>query len=148
MGSLVQKVIGPGLTGGVTTAATQGMAVVPAPYDSMLTSVPAVNTIASVTFPATAGKAWVVASVVWSLNALGGVALLAAQSGQIIDGVTKIFDGSLLTPPILAAGAAVDRLVLTNVAYVGSVGNAVKVTFSGVGGANTFERVSASAYLI
>src|ERR1035437_6490185 len=102
MGSLVQKVIGPGLTGGVTTAATQAMAVVPAPYDSMLYNNPAIGVAATVTFPATAGMAWVLAAYTGVYDGTGPLGASIPYL-QILDGATVLWS-NLLGLSVLAAG--------------------------------------------
>src|ERR1035437_3805942 len=87
---VAQRVIGPGLTGGVTTADTQGMAVVPAPYDSQLYSMPATNTQATVTFPATPGKTWVLAAYTATIMGFGIAGAVGIQV-DVLDGAVLIW---------------------------------------------------------
>ena len=143
---LGQKVTGVGLTG--STAAGSAMATAPAPYDSNLVNFAAVNTIASVTFAAVAGKRWVVASLTAIICSLG-VSASVVVDVQILDGAAVIWQGRLAIPAGTAILYNIDRIALSNLAFAGTIGNAVKVQFTGnAGGPNTYEAVSASAYQI
>ena len=145
--SVAQRVIGPGLTGGVTTAATQAMAVVPAPYDSMLSAQPAANIKAFVTFPATAGRSWMISEVSFFMVTIG-VSASIPMGLSVTDGANTLWLSGMTLPAGSAILAVSSAVYLTNLGLLGAVGHAVVVGYDNAPGANIYERVAAAAYLI
>jgi hypothetical protein len=114
------------------------------PYDSMLSHVPAAATQATVTFPATTGRRWVIDHAIWTMRSFAAVG--NAQGIQILDGATPIYQSVGSIP---ATAFVVDREVVgPGAGYVGSLGAAVKVEWVAGGPANTAQRVAAGAYLL
>lgn len=114
------------------------------PADSMLVSAPAAATLATVTFPATAGFRWIIDHVVWTFRTTAAATAVAGVA--ITAGAATLYNSALSLPATIGA---IDREVLgPGAAYVGPVNTAVVVAFSGAGPANTVERVTASAYLV
>jgi hypothetical protein len=144
---LDQRVTGGGIIGGIT-ARNGAMAVATAPYDSMLWSSPAANTVATVTFPATPGRAWLINYASFGLDSAALVTTAVHRNIQIIDGVTAIWSSYISLTAVTATTAQSNSVTLNNVAYVGSIGASVTVTFSSAAGANVFENVNAAGYLI
>jgi len=145
---MAQKVVGVGIAGGVTTAAVQAMATVQAPYDSVRFSNPAIATQATVTFPATAGKAWLIAYATFTMESAGVIAVNQRRFMTIQDGVTVIWSAAMVLPAQTAAGGGQNIANFPNLAIVGTVGNAVTVTFINPPVAGSFQTVNACAYLI
>ena len=141
--SLPQQVIGTGISG--ATAAGSAMAVVPAPYDSALYSLPAANTQAIVTFPATVGKRWLLHSFVATLLNLGVGTIASASQLEIVIGVTRVF---LTQLGVNAVSGTIDKLTMFNLAYTSGINQALVIDFLVAGGANTYQSISAAAYLI
>ena len=145
--SLRQKVTGGGLASGfLFSAANSGLIVVPAPYDSMLYNNPAIGVVATVTFPATAGMAWVLAAYTGVYDGTGPLGASIPYL-QILDGATILWS-NLLGLSVLAAGAVASNLyTISNVAYKSSVGASLTVRFNGITPGYQ-QSVSAAAYLI
>jgi hypothetical protein len=114
----------------------------------MRSLVPAANTRAFVTFPATAGKAWVIHSIEASMLASGGITVATNGMVEVTDGAAILWAIYLALPPIVATGQAIDKVFESGLGIVGAVGDALVVGFLAAGGANTYESISAGAYLI
>jgi hypothetical protein len=143
-----QRVTGPGITGGVTTAANQGMAVAPAPYDIQLVNIPAGNTQAIINLPAVAGRAYLVHSLAFSMLFQNGITTSITKEVRVLDGATYLWTSNLYLPIGTATTSFVDRLVVTGLALVGAVGHGLEISFISAAGANTFEKCSVGAYLL
>lgn len=114
------------------------------PYDSMLVHVPIAATQATVTFPATAGKRWVLDTATWTFHSAVGAANV--QTIEVVDGATQIWVSALA---ILAAADSIDRQAIgPGLGLIGTTNTAMIVRFTAAGIANTLERVAAAAYLI
>ncbi len=114
------------------------------PYDSVLLHTPAANVLATVTFPATANRRWVLDHAVWTLRNTAAAA--AAVSIEILDGAVTIWRHALT---IQAVVNAVDRMVLpSELGIASTAANGLTVRFAAAGGATTVESVTAGAYLL
>lgn len=145
---LSQKVTitsGSGISG--VTAGTTALAVAPAPYDSMLFNLPGVGVAASVTFPATPGKRWMIAMLTASMT-LSGVAGGGSPVVSVKDGATIIWGSFMALTTGVAGSVLIDHLALTNLALIGSVNTNMVVSFSAGAGGAGFETIAAGAYLI
>jgi hypothetical protein len=146
--SVAQRVTGPGIAGGVTTAATQGMATAPAPYDSNIIATRiGAGAAAIAIFPATPGKAWLLSLLAATVGATGAQAGVTAVL-QVFDGVTVIFQEYLPITTSLAGVYPVNQLSLTNLGLVSTIGNSLTITFNTACAANQLEMISVGAYLI
>lgn len=128
---------GGGISGGVT-AATGAMAVANAPWDSFLTNRSPGGT-ATITFPATVGKSWLINFVSGSLVNNGAAPLtnciLNANAFNLADaGVQGIVGYSW-------------SWVGSNLAILFAPNTAVTISFSNFNG-GVFQTISAGAYLI
>jgi hypothetical protein len=146
MGILAQKVTGGGIGGG---GSGTSLFAAPPPYDSLLISNPASGVVATVTFPATLGKRWMVAMIYADLSEITLIASAAQTSAiQVLDNAVEIFRGRLVTPAVLINVMAISNYHDSNLAIVGSVGNAVTVCFNPAPNANGNESLAVGAYLI
>jgi hypothetical protein len=143
---LAQKVIGPGISD--STAANGSLAVVTTPYDSCLFNYPGTNAKATVTFPATPGKSWVIAFIEATCWSSLVVSTSSAQFVQITVGGTQVFGVVLALLAATATTTVTDRLVVTNMAIKCTAGQSVTVEFKNALGTNTYEAIGAGAYLI
>lgn len=114
------------------------------PYDAMLNHVPAAATKATVTFPATTNRRWVLDLATWLLYSTAAAA--TQQAVTVLDGATLIYASTLVIP---ATASVDDRLSIgPNLGLSGTLGAALTVEFTAAGPANTVERVTAGAYLL
>lgn len=142
-----QQVVGTGLTG--ATAAGSAMATAPAPYDSQLFAAPGAGLQATVTFPATAGKRWVIRTATWSIYNETGAAQAPGGGGsgaRIVDVGGGVLFYIRMGPPAVGGGTII--LSKDNIAYIGGIGNAVTVEFQFALYPGNFQSVNAGANLI
>lgn len=108
------------------------------------TSLPAVNTIATVTFTGSGGKRWQLHGLVATLRNNGAAAATATlQVWDGATGTTKIFAQTLSIPAVTGSQ---DRISLTGMNMMGTVGAIMTIDFTVAGGASAFEEISAWAY--
>ena len=134
---------------GVVPVTSGGYVAPLAPYDSQKVSNPGANAQASIVFPATVGKRWMLHSFIATLRTGGAVVAAYTQILQILDGAVAFYDTQLANPTATTATTYnVDRLAEVGLAYVSAVGNALTIQFTAASGANTTQYLSAGAYLI
>ena len=133
---LAQKVTGIGISG--ATAAGSAMAIVPAPYDRVL-SIRSLGGVATITFPATVGKSWQIGFVSGTSVTVAG----AAFSGGIIT------VGGLVLAEVGIGAIAGNSFVYVNpnVGMLFPANTAVIIAFS-FGAATYNQVISAGAYLV
>lgn len=116
------------------------------PVDSQQVAAPAGGAQATITFPAFSSSQgrWVLDLATWSIHNSAATAL--ASTAQVLDQANPIYQNVLA---ILPTSGSVDRLTIgPGTGLVSQIGNDLVVRFAGVGVANTFQRISASAHLI
>ena len=123
------------------------MGLVDAPQDKNYFHEPAVNTIATISVPAQAGRRPCCTGI--QLGVRTGTVAPAAASVTAVrrDGATGA--GTILwqmTIPIGAVANSIVNLVIAGIHLPGTSGNAMTLEFTAAGGANTFETVNLQAH--
>jgi hypothetical protein len=151
-----QRVTGGGIAvdtfGNVPIAATDGVATLPVPYNSVgnigqISVFPAAGTAASITLPAIAGRTWLVHSFTFQI--MGRLVVSVAQQVNclITSNGTTIWANYATLPAVTATTAINDRIIVSGVALVGQVGFSVVLSMQAPT-ANTSEIINVGAYLL
>lgn len=111
-------------------------------YDDQRTNSPAANTAATVTFPATVGRAWILDFAQGELFAVAAAA--GSASFTVVDGAATIYSVALEIPNV--ANSKDRETIGPMAAYKGSQNTAMIVSV-GAGGVGVSGRVNAGAYL-
>jgi hypothetical protein len=121
----------------------------PVPYDSLLISNPSSGVVATVTFPATPNKRWLISMLLADLFEITLAATAAQTSAiQVLDDVVEIFRARLITPAVVLNGMALSEFNMVGLAITGTAGNAVTVRFNPAPNAAGNESLAVGAYII
>jgi hypothetical protein len=123
----------------------QGVPMYPRDPDAYLTSAPAAATRAVVTFAAVPNQRWVLNQAIWTYRSAAAVA--SAQTIRVTSAAAGDRYVSVMSIP--ATANAIDREQIgPGVGIAGTFEDNLTVDFQAAGPANTFERISASAWLL